>query len=106
MTFRPTTLERAYQLAESGACRTVSEVKQALQSEGYERIQDSLYGGTITAALHEEEKVQLMGFGSFEVKKRAARTGRNPRSKETIEIPASQTPVFKAGKALKDAVAK
>ena len=52
------------------------------------------------------EKVQLMGFGSFEVKKRAARTGRNPRSKETIEIPASQTPVFKAGKALKDAVAK
>ena len=62
--------------------------------------------GTITAALHEEEKVQLMGFGSFEVKKRAARTGRNPRSKETIEIPASQTPVFKAGKALKDAVAK
>ena len=51
MTFRPTTLERAYQLAESGACRTVSEVKQALQSEGYDRIQDSLYGGTITAAL-------------------------------------------------------
>ena len=51
--------------------------------------------GTITAALHEEEKVQLMGFGSFEVKKRAARTGRNPRSKETIQIPASQTPVFK-----------
>ena len=51
MTFRPTTLERAYQLAESGACRTVSEVKQALQSEGYDRIQDSLYGGTVTAAL-------------------------------------------------------
>jgi len=51
MTFRPTTLERAYQLAESGACRTVSDVKQALQAEGYDRIQDSLYGGTITAAL-------------------------------------------------------
>ena len=51
MTFRPTTLERAYQLAGSGACRTVSDVKQALQSEGYDRIQDSLYGGTITAAL-------------------------------------------------------
>ena len=61
---------------------------------------------TITAALKEGEKVQLVGFGSFEVKKRAARTGRNPRSKETIQIPASQTPVFKAGKALKDAVAK
>ena len=61
---------------------------------------------TITAALKEGEKVQLVGFGSFEVKKRAARTGRNPISKETIQIPASQTPVFKAGKALKDAVAK
>ena len=61
---------------------------------------------TITAALKEGEKVQLVGFGSFEVKKRAARTGRNPKTKETIEIPASAVPVFKAGKALKDAVAK
>ena len=52
------------------------------------------------------EKVQLVGFGSFEVKKRAARTGRNPKTKEAIEIPASVVPVFKAGKALKDAVAK
>ncbi|WP_409020502.1 hypothetical protein [Brevundimonas vesicularis] len=51
MSFRPTTLERAYQLAASGACRTVSDVKQALQAEGFERIQDSLYGGTITSAL-------------------------------------------------------
>ena len=61
---------------------------------------------TITAALKEGEKVQLVGFGSFEVKKRAARTGRNPKTKEAIEIPASAVPVFKAGKALKDAVAK
>ncbi|MDY3281229.1 HU family DNA-binding protein [Dysosmobacter sp.] len=61
---------------------------------------------TITAALQEGEKVQLVGFGSFEVKKRAARTGRNPKTKEAIEIPASSVPVFKAGKALKDAVAK
>ena len=60
----------------------------------------------ITAALKEGEKVQLVGFGSFEVKKRAARTGRNPKTKEAIEIPASVVPVFKAGKALKDAVAK
>ena len=60
----------------------------------------------ITAALQEGEKVQLVGFGSFEVKKRAARIGRNPKTKETIEIPASVVPVFKAGKALKDAVAK
>ena len=61
---------------------------------------------TITAALKEGDKVQLVGFGSFEVKKRAARVGRNPKTKETIEIPASVVPVFKAGKALKDAVAK
>lgn len=60
----------------------------------------------ITGALIEGEKVQLVGFGSFEVKKRAARTGLNPRTKETIEIPASAVPTFKAGKALKDAVAK
>ena len=62
--------------------------------------------GTITEALKEEEKVQLVGFGSFEVKKRAARTGLNPKTKESIAIPASKAPVFKAGKALKDAVAE
>ena len=60
----------------------------------------------ITAALQEGDKVQLVGFGSFEVKKRAARMGRNPKTKESIEIPASVVPVFKAGKALKDSVAK
>lgn len=61
---------------------------------------------TITAALKEGEKVQLVGFGSFEVRQRAARTGRNPKSNEVIEIPASVVPVFKAGKVLKDIVAK
>ena len=60
----------------------------------------------ITAALIAGDKVQLVGFGAFEVKSRAARQGRNPRTKETITIPASKSPVFKAGKALKDAVAK
>ena len=60
----------------------------------------------ITKALKKGDKVQLVGFGSFEVKKRAARTGRNPQTKEEIKIPASKIPVFKAGKALKDAVAK
>ena len=58
----------------------------------------------ITAALKEGDKVQLVGFGSFEVKKRAERIGRNPKTKESIQIPASVVPVFKAGKALKDAV--
>lgn len=61
---------------------------------------------TITAALQEGEKVQLVGFGSFEVKKRAERLGRNPKTKESIKIPASKVPAFKAGKALKDAIAK
>ena len=60
----------------------------------------------ITEALANGDKVQLVGFGSFEVKKRAARIGRNPKTKESIEIPASVVPVFKAGKALKDAVSK
>ena len=50
---------------------------------------------TITGALKEGDKVQLVGFGSFEVKKRAARTGRNPKTKEAIEIPASVVPVFR-----------
>lgn len=60
----------------------------------------------ITAALKDGDKVQLVGFGSFEVKKRAERIGRNPKTKESIKIPASKVPVFKAGKALKDGVAK
>ena len=60
----------------------------------------------ITKALQEAEKVQLVGFGSFEVKARAARLGRNPKTKEAIEIPASRVPVFKPGKALKEAVPK
>jgi len=61
---------------------------------------------TVTEALVEEDKVQLVGFGSFEVRKRAARKGRNPQTKEEIKIPASKAPVFKAGKALKDLVNK
>ncbi len=59
---------------------------------------------TVTEALEKGDKVQLVGFGSFEVRKRAARKGRNPQTKEEIKIPASKAPVFKAGKALKDLV--
>ena len=59
----------------------------------------------ITATLRDGDKVALIGFGTFEVKKRAARLGRNPRTKEVVEIPASVAPTFKPGKALKDAVA-
>ena len=60
----------------------------------------------IADCLASGDKVQLVGFGAFEVKSRAARIGRNPKTKETIQIPASKVPVFKPGKALKDAVAK
>ncbi|WP_396594769.1 hypothetical protein [Brevundimonas sp. R86498] len=49
--FRPTTLERAYELARSGECRTVSDIKARLQQEGHERVQDRLYGGSLTSAL-------------------------------------------------------
>lgn len=58
----------------------------------------------ITAALAEGDKVALVGFGTFAVKERSARTGLNPQTKEKIEIAASKAPAFKAGKALKDAV--
>ena len=61
---------------------------------------------TVVAALARGERVQLSGFGAFEVKERGARVGRNPRTKETMEVPATRTPAFKAAKALKDIVAK
>ena len=61
---------------------------------------------TIADTLAADGKVQLVGFGSFETKTRAAHMGRNPRTNETMEFPAKTIPVFKAGKALKDKVAK
>ena len=60
----------------------------------------------ITEALVKGEKVQLFGFGIFDVKNRPARQGHNPKTKEVIQIPATRTAQFRAGKALKDAVAK
>ena len=59
---------------------------------------------SITEALQNGEKVSLVGFGTFEVKERAERTCLNPQTKETINVPASKAPSFKAGKALKEAV--
>ncbi|TWI52933.1 HU family DNA-binding protein [Halalkalibacter nanhaiisediminis] len=58
----------------------------------------------ITEAMSKEETVQLIGFGNFEVRERAARKGRNPQTGEEIDIAATKTPAFKAGKQLKDAV--
>ncbi|MFR1709927.1 MAG: HU family DNA-binding protein [Clostridium sp.] len=62
-----------------------------------ESVEEALEGG---------EKVQLVGFGTFETRERAARVGRNPRTKEEIQIPASKVPVFKVGKEFKDIVNK
>ena len=61
---------------------------------------------SVQQALENGEKVQLVGFGTFETRERAAREGRNPRTKEVISIPASVVPVFKAGKEFKDRVNK
>lgn len=61
---------------------------------------------SVVDTLKAGDKVQLIGFGTFEIRERAARTGINPQTKATIKIAASKTPVFKAGKAFKDAVAK
>ena len=61
---------------------------------------------TIAEALCQGDKVQIVGFGGFETKQREARMGRNPKTKESIEIAASRSPQFKPGKALKDAVCK
>ncbi|NEZ04227.1 HU family DNA-binding protein [Wenzhouxiangella sp. XN201] len=60
--------------------------------------------GSVTKALKKGDTVSLVGFGTFSVKKRAARTGRNPATGETIQIKASKTPSFKAGKGFKDAI--
>ena len=59
---------------------------------------------TVQTALQNGEKIQLVGFGTFEVRQRSARNGVNPRTKQSIKIPASKAPVFKAGKALKESV--
>ena len=79
--------------------------KTGLTKKDAERVVSATFE-TITASLEKGEKVQVFGFGNFEVKAREARVGRNPRTKETIEIAATKLPTFKASKALKDIVAK
>ena len=79
--------------------------KTGLTKKDAERVVNATFE-TVTAALAKGDKVAVSGFGNFEVKAREARVGRNPRTKETIQIPATKLPAFKAAKALKDAVAK
>ena len=77
--------------------------KSELTKKDATKAVDALFD-TITDTLKNNDKVQLIGFGTFEVRERAARKGRNPQTGEEIEIKASKQPAFKAGKALKDAV--
>ena len=79
------------------------EAKTSLNKKQSEEVVSAVLA-SITAALAEGDKVALVGFGTFDVKTRAARTGLNPRTKETIQIPEAKVPSFKAGSALKDAV--
>jgi len=77
--------------------------KAALSKKDSEAAVTAVFDA-VTAALAEGEEVRLVGFGTFEVKKREARIGRNPKTKEELKIPASKVPVFKAGKVLKEVV--
>ena len=79
--------------------------KTGLTKKDAERVVSATFE-TITCSLTKGDKVAISGFGNFEVKTREARVGRNPRTKETIQIPATKQPAFKAAKALKDAVAE
>ena len=79
--------------------------KAGLTKKDAERVVSATFE-TITTSLVKGDKVQVSGFGIFEVKAREARIGRNPRTKEEIKIPATKLPAFKASKTLKDAVAK
>ena len=77
--------------------------KAGITKKSADVVLNSLFE-TIKQALVEGDKVQIIGFGTFEIRNRAARKGRNPQSGEEIDIPASKLPSFKAGKALKEAV--
>lgn len=80
----------------------VSEASELSKADAGRAVEAVI--ASITKALKRGDSVTLVGFGTFEVRKRGARTGRNPRTGETINIAASNNPAFKAGKALKDAV--
>ncbi|MDN5346476.1 MAG: DNA-binding protein HU-beta [Clostridia bacterium] len=79
--------------------------KTDLTKKEAEKVVNAVFA-TIEEALTQGEKVQLVGFGTFEVKERAPRVGRNPRTGEEIEIAATKVPTFKAGKSLREVVSK
>jgi DNA-binding protein HU-beta len=77
--------------------------KSELTKQDSKKAVDALFE-TISNTLAKEEKIQLIGFGTFEIRERAERTGRNPQTGEEMTIPASKSPAFKPGKELKEAV--
>lgn len=79
--------------------------KTGLSRKGSEKAVCAVFD-TIAENLGNDKKVQIVGFGAFEVKRRAAHIGRNPRTKEEVRIPETRVPSFKAGKVLKEAVTK
>ncbi|MCR5522500.1 MAG: HU family DNA-binding protein [Clostridia bacterium] len=79
--------------------------KEGMEKKAAEKAVNAVVAA-VTNALAKGEKVQLIGFGTFEVHKRAAKTARNPRTGEAVKVPATKVPVFKAGAALKAKVAK
>lgn len=84
---------------------TLAAENSGLTKKDTERVINATLDA-ITSSLMNDEKVQLSGFGTFDVKTREARTGRNPHTKAAIEIPATRVPVFKASKAMKDLIGK
>ena len=86
----------------SALISAVSKKTGLTKTQGAEVVE--AFVETVKETLKDGEKVSIVGFGTFEVRERAARSGINPQTKEKIEIPASKAPAFKAGKALKDAL--
>lgn len=84
---------------------TLTAERTGLTKKDTERVLNAVLDA-VTAALAAGDKVQLSGFGAFDIKEREPRMGRNPRTKETVEIPATRVPVFKPSKALRDIIAK
>ena len=82
---------------------TAAAEKSGISKKDAERVVNALLD-TVTASLVKGEKVQISGFGIFEAKEREARVGRNPRTKEAVQIPAAKVPAFKASKTLKEKI--
>jgi DNA-binding protein HU-beta len=103
---QPLYRDRSSQMNKSDLVDAVAD-RTGMTKADAARAVDALFGpdgGVIARALKKNDRVQITGFGTFEAKQRKARTGRNPRTGETIRIAATKTPSFRAGKGLKDAI--